>query len=152
MQLSNTRHQASLSWLLPQGQAQTFVPRTPGTLRVIAGRAWVTMSHPHQAPAPEVLPVPAEYDLVLEPTASLPLRAGQTVVMEAWSAEAATAAALVWEAAVFGPAAQQWQQTVSKPAHELAQGLRRDALAFGKMVRGFLGYITFALPHRRWHM
>lgn len=152
MQQNTTKRQARCSWLLPQGHAQTFRPRTAGHLRVTGGRVWVTMSHPHQAPLPEGLSVPAEYDLFLDRMTSLPLRAGQPVVIEAWPAEPAPVTTLTWEAADFGSAAQLWQQTVAQPASELAQGLRHDALTFGKMVRGFLAYIPFALPHRRWHM
>ena len=76
------------SWVLPQGCAQTFVPVAAGVLRVTAGRAWVTLG---QGLAGD--------DVFLERNASMPLRAGQAVVLEAWLQESEAQLQLEWEAA-----------------------------------------------------
>jgi hypothetical protein len=126
------------SWVLPNGQAQTFVSDTAGVLRIQSGRAWVTMNCSTQYSESVARPPIADDDLFLDSTTSLPLQAGQIIVLESWSVRPATDVTLVWEAVVLNASTQRWQQSVLQPAHELAQGLIQAGRAFVKMVQGLL--------------
>ena len=144
MRFNTGRYQAPQSWLLPKGQAQTFVPDKEGVLRVQSGRAWVTMSRSHLCSDPVARTWMADDDLFLDATASLPLRAGQTIVVESWSIDPAEGVTLAWDA-VLSSSAQRWQLTVAQPAQELAQGLIQAGFAFTKMLQGLLGYTSLLL-------
>ena len=143
MNCNTDRRTASRSWVLPQGQALTFTPTTAGVLRVPCGRAWVTLSRRPQRSATVAPPAPMEDDVFLDPNTSLPLRAGETIVLESWPDAPATGLRLVWEAAVLRPGVQQWQQTVAQPARELAQGLLQAGHGFASMLRGLWGYAAW---------
>ena len=145
MRFNKGRNQAPQSWMLPKGQAQTFVPDKDGVLRIQAGRAWVTMGRSHLCSDPVAQTLMVGDDLFLDATARLPLRAGQTIVVEPWSIDPAEGVALAWDV-VLSNSAQRWQLTVVQPAHELAQGLVQAGLAFGKMLQGLFGYTSLRLP------
>ncbi|CAN5430496.1 hypothetical protein BH10PSE16_BH10PSE16_12670 [soil metagenome] len=93
------RSRPAISCTLQDGQAMTVQARESGVLRVAQGRIWLTFSH-----AGRDRRVPAG-DHFLGCGDSLPLSAGQTVVMESWSGAAdaeegaATPACVSWETA-----------------------------------------------------
>lgn len=70
---------------LAPGQALTLRAPRSGVIRVRAGRVWATLGGSDAR------------DLVLEPGCSLALAAGQSVVLESWSARARANADLLWE-------------------------------------------------------
>lgn len=70
---------------LCKGRALTFRAERAGVLRVTSGRVWATLN-PHDT-----------RDLVVTPGCELPLRAGQTVVMESWAMGASSTSVLEWE-------------------------------------------------------
>ena len=145
MRFNTGRHQAPQSWLLPKGQAQTFVPDKDGVLHIQSGRAWVTMGRSHPCFDAAARTGMADDDLFLDATARLPLRAGQTIVVEPWSIDPAEGVALAWEV-VLSSRTRRWQLTVVQPAHELVQGLVKAGLAFAKMLQGLFGYTSLLLP------
>jgi len=144
MSFNTGKGQAPQSWLLSQGQAQTFTPDRDGVLRVQSGRAWVTMNRSYPCSDPVARTWMADDDLFMDATASLSLRAGQTIVVESWSIDPAAGVTLAWEV-VSNSRAQRWQLTVVQPAHELAQGLVQAGLAFAKMLQGLLGCTSLLL-------
>jgi hypothetical protein len=105
------------------------------------------MNRSDQRFEPVARPAIADDDLFLDSTTNLPLRAGQTIVLESWSVGPAADVTLVWEVVVSSTGTHRWQQTVVQPAHELAQGLRLAGLAFAKMLQGLLGYTSLLLVH-----
>jgi Protein of unknown function (DUF2917) len=70
------------AWKLGGGRAMTLHPRDAGLLRIARGRLWATFDGPHTGPANDW------GDRVLVAGSRLALRAGQRVVVEAWSREA----------------------------------------------------------------
>ena len=79
--------------LLPAGQALTVRVRRAGVLRIVQGRVWVTFSH-----ARHDLRVPAG-DYFCSAGESLPLAAGNAVVIEPWAVGGESAACWRWEPA-----------------------------------------------------
>ncbi len=72
------------SWKLARGRAITLRPTRDGIVRVAHGRVWATVEGPHGR-TPE-----DSGDHILELGHSLCVRAGQSVVMEAWNAHGAS--------------------------------------------------------------
>ena len=140
MSFNTSTCQAPRSWVLAKGQAQTFAPDTAGVLRIQSGRAWVTMNCSSHHSESVTRPPIADDDLFLDSTTSLPLRAGQIIVLESWSVMPAADVTLVWEAVLLSASTQRWQQSVVQPARELAQGLIQAGRAFVKIVKGLWGY------------
>ena len=140
MSFNKDRCKVSGTWVVPNGQAQTFVADVAGVLRVSLGRAWVTLDRSRQGFVSVARPAMADDDLFLDATANLPLGAGQAIVLESLSTESASNLTLVWEATVPVSSSQRWQQTVAQPAHELSQGMMQVVLALGKIVQGLVGY------------
>ena len=67
------------AWKLARGRATTLRPLTDGILRVSHGRVWATLDGPHGGRPDDA------GDHVLEVGQSLAVRAGQRVVLEAWT-------------------------------------------------------------------
>ena len=72
------------TWKLARGRAITLRPASDGILRVAHGRVYATVDGPHGG-----TPCDAG-DHVLEVGRSMYLRAGQSVVIEAWNAHGAS--------------------------------------------------------------
>ena len=69
------------AWQIAPGEAMSPKARSASVLRVKQGRVWVT---------PDATPASPSEDLVLAPGESLPVAAGQRIVMEAWDGYGAT--------------------------------------------------------------
>ena len=72
------------TWKLARGRAITLRPTTDGILRVAHGRVWATVEGPHGITPPD------SGDHVLEVGRSMYLRAGESVVIEAWNQRGAS--------------------------------------------------------------
>ena len=67
------------TWKLQRGRAVTLRPLTDGILRIAHGQVWATVDGPHGAGPSD------SGDHVLEVGRSMYVRAGQSVVLEAWN-------------------------------------------------------------------
>lgn len=120
-------------------RAISLRPVEDSRLRIIAGRAWVTLNLPHQADglgdhrvgAGETLLVPAGAHLVMEPW-----RSGDALRFD-WS--------VVPQAQAMP---QRFARDVVAPSRELGVALAHAALAFGRLLRGLLGYAEFLVAGR----
>ena len=72
------------TWKLARGRAVTLRPTMDGILRVAHGRVWATVEGPHG-----ITPTDSG-DHVLEVGRSMYLRAGESVVIEAWNQRGAS--------------------------------------------------------------
>jgi hypothetical protein len=130
-------------WKLAAGRAVTLQPASPGHLRIAQGRVWATLTGPHARRAG---------DLFLQAGESLPLRAGQRVVLEPFGATGQPlAAAFDW---VPAPAVQaaHWPSAVAQPASDLRLALgsagfalRGAAGALLRLAAGVLGLVPAGL-------
>ena len=77
------------TWTLTPREAVTLRPADDGVLRVACGALWATFDGPHQGPAND------RGDRFLQPGESLPVRAGERVVVE--PADAAMPAHFTWD-------------------------------------------------------
>jgi hypothetical protein len=78
--------------LLAKGLALTFCPRSAGHLRVGGGRAWVTFDITKGSPVADA------GDHFVIPGRDLPVRAGQSVVIESWPQAGGDSIRLMWVA------------------------------------------------------
>ena len=148
MPFQSERRESAPSWALSKGKAMTFTPRSAGVLRVHSGRAWVTTGRiPHRCRNPQAL-VQCDDDMFIDSQTTLSLRAGQSVVVESWPAQAGEPLCLQWEAAAASAGAQRWQQTVVQPGRELGQALAQTSLALVKLLQGLLAYTAPASMRR----
>jgi hypothetical protein len=85
------------SWKLAEGQAATLRPPTDGILRVARGRLWATRDGPHGGTPDD------SGDHVLQPGRSMYVRAGERIVLEAWT-RAGAAAEFSWDPVPTGNA------------------------------------------------
>jgi len=127
-------------WPLAAGRAITLRPDAAGELRIGQGCVWLTLDGPHERRAG---------DLFLEAGASLPIAAGQRVVLEPVARAGTREAAIDWRPAV---APEGWAAAVTQPAEDLrlaagAAGLalRAAAGAFVRLGAGLLGLVPAAL-------
>ncbi|RYY48957.1 MAG: DUF2917 domain-containing protein [Comamonadaceae bacterium] len=72
------------TWKLARGRATTLRPTSDGILRVAHGRVWATVEGPHGRTPTD------SGDHVLEVGRAMWLRAGQSVVIEAWNPRGAS--------------------------------------------------------------
>ena len=112
-------------WKLDAGRALTLSPMAPGLLRIGQGRVWVTLDGPHGGLAG---------DLFLEAGASLPVLAGQRVVMEPFGTAGRGVAAFDW-VPVLSCQTSGWPAAVAQPASDLRLALASAGLA----LRGAAG-------------
>lgn len=120
-------------------RAISLRPAEDSRLEITTGRAWVTLNLPHQPEglgdhrlcAGESLLVPAGAHLVMEPwTNGEALRFDWTVVPQADARP------------------QRFSREVVAPSRELAAALGQATLAFGRLLRGVLGYTEFLVAGR----
>jgi hypothetical protein len=123
-------------WKLDAGQATRLQPRQAGVFRVAQGRVWVTISGT----------VDLLGDHVLQAGDSLPLQAGQRLVLEPLASDAPVffswepVAEVVWDGRREARSAgAQWRGGVVQPSRELAQALHSAAAAAGRLVLGLVG-------------
>ncbi|MGZ5270166.1 MAG: DUF2917 domain-containing protein [Ramlibacter sp.] len=129
------------AWKLLPRRALTLHPRERGVLRVAEGQLWATLDGPHAGSGRGL------GDLVIDAGGSLPLRAGQRVVIESTRSDAA--AWFVWDVTTeprivpvpcWQPVVQSWR--------DLRGAVALSARAAGRLVAA-LGAIALAsLPRR----
>ena len=126
------------TWKLARGRAITLTPVTDGIVRIAHGRVWATVEGPHGR-------TPCDSgDHVLEVGRSMYVRAGQSVVLEAWNATGASYFA--WDP-VFAtaPAAARARLNLAG----VVQPLRDLRMAAGLALRA-LGQLGAGLAHLAW--
>jgi hypothetical protein len=130
------RQTAPGCWKLAAGRAVTLHPTAPGVLRIGQGRVWATVDGPHAR---------RTGDLFLEAGATLPLQAGQRLVIEPFGTAGPCAAAFDWVPAQARQASR-WPVAVAQPASDLRLALGSAGFALrgaaGALVRlagGLLG-------------
>lgn len=128
-------------WKLGAGRALTLRPREAGTLRIAAGRAWVTVD----APVRERFDL--EGDHVLVAGASMPLPRGARVVVEAWEVAGGEPVMFDWVPQVRA-ATTRWQREVRQPLSDLGQALGAAGVAFARLLGGLLAYGEFLAAGR----
>lgn len=116
------------TWKLAGGRAITLRPVTDGIVRVAQGRVWATVDGPHGRRPDD------SGDHVLETGRSLFVRAGQAVVLEAWTPGGASC--FGWEP-VFAPATGQRPLNLSVVLQPLAD--LRAAAGLALRATGQLG-------------
>ena len=122
-------------WKLGAGRALTVHAGQAGVLRIAHGRVWVTFSN-----AGNDLRVRAG-DHFLSRGESLPLSAGEAVVMESYGVGHAASAYFSWEPALAARAvpalrAAGWRAGVVQPLLDLRLALGLAAGAVGRLARG----------------
>jgi hypothetical protein len=121
------------TWKLVRGRAITLQPVTDGILRIAHGRVWATVDGPHGG-------TPSDAgDHILEVGRSMYVRAGQSVVIEAWNR--AGASYFAWDP-VFATAAASVNRprvnigVVLQPLADLRLALGLGGRALGQMAGG----------------
>lgn len=131
------------NWKLEAGRAITLVPPRGGELRILSGRAWVTLDGPHAH---------REGDLFLEAGQSLLLVAGQRAVVEPWGGAGDPALGFDWVAARAAGAAGAIVQPLADLRLALASGAyaaRAVVLALGRLALGLAAWTAGRLPRPR---
>ena len=120
------------SWKLGTGRAITLQPREAGVLKIAHGRVWATFDGPHSGFRNDL------GDYVLGVGERLPLRAGQRLVMEAWSAPSPVY--FTWEpmAQEASDKASPWSP-VLQPLADLRQALLMAGGAAGRLLGALAG-------------
>ncbi len=128
-------------WKLGAGRVLTLHARQAGVLRIAHGRAWVTFNKADD------LRVRAG-DHFLSRGESLPLSAGDAVVMESFGVGHASSAYFNWEpAAATRPVparATGWRAGVVQPLLDLRLALGLVGGAVGRLARGLAGGVVAA--------
>jgi hypothetical protein len=122
------------SWKLAHGQAVTLQARTDAILRVAHGRLWATREGPHGRTPDD------SGDHILQAGRSMYVRAGERVVVEAWTPEGA--ARFAWDpVAARAPVAAAAPRRVNtaavlQPLAELRLALVLALRACAALARG----------------
>lgn len=135
---SASTHQAR-GYVVGAHRAISLRPAEDSRLQILAGRAWVTLNLPHKPDglgdhhvgAGETLQVPAGAHLVMEP-----LHGGDALRFD-WS---------VVPQVQVRP--QRFARDVVAPSREFAAAMAQATLAFGRLLRGLLGYAEFLVAGR----
>lgn len=118
------------TWKLARGRALTLRPGTDGVLRVAHGRVYATVNGPHGGTPDD------SGDHVLEVGRSMYLRAGQSVVIEAWNQRGASYFA--WDP-VFATATERPRVTAAalvQPLADLRTACSLALRALGQLAAG----------------
>lgn len=125
--------------LVAAHRAISLFPAEDSCLSINSGRAWVTLNLPHVAAGLG--------DIVLERGETLSVPAGTHLVMEPWqSGDALRFDWCVVPQAVKVPG--RFAREVATPTRELGTALGQVAVAFGRLLRGVLGYGEFLVAGR----
>lgn len=129
-------------WKLGAGQATTLQPRQAGVFRVAQGQIWATVNGMQYGETE----LPGDH--LLKAGDSLPLQAGQRLVVESWNAAAHAPVYFSWEPVAevvwdgrreAASAGAQWRGGVVQPSRDLAQALSSAASAASRLVLGLVG-------------
>jgi hypothetical protein len=127
------------TWMLEPGRALTLHPSEAGELRVARGRLWATLDGPHSGSLRGL------GDLVVEPGASLRLRAGQRVVIE--PADSKSPAFFAWELVAQPRVVPCWEP-VLQSWRELRSALALAGHAAAGLTTGLVVVGLASLPRR----
>jgi hypothetical protein len=130
------------TWKLGKGRAITLTPTETGVLRVAHGCVWATFEGPHQGPLND------QGDHVVESGGQLRLRAGQRVVIEAWSAQ--NPAYFSWDpvAAPVASPSRRFAAVVVQPLADLRLALGLGVGALGRLAAGLGGLVLDTVAGR----
>ena len=133
------------TWKLAARRAITLQPREAGLLRIAHGRIWATLDGPHAGPRNDL------GDHILGAGERLELRAGQRLVIEAWSGE--SPAFFSWDPAPVAErvASPEWSRVV-QPLADLRLALSMAGGAALRLVSALvvLGWaVASGRPARR---
>ncbi len=133
------------AWKLGAGRALTLHARQAGVLRIAHGRVWLTFNNAGQDARVRA------GDHFLSRGDSLPLLAGETVVMESWGLGHAPSAWFNWDwapaatgSAVAAPKPINWRAAVLQPLLDLRLALGLAARALGRLAHGLAGGLVAA--------
>ncbi|MHB1249902.1 MAG: DUF2917 domain-containing protein [Polaromonas sp.] len=132
------------AWKLGAGRALTLHARQGGVLRIAHGRVWLTFNKAGQDTRVRA------GDHFLSRGESLPLLAGQAVVMESWGLGHAPSAWFSWEPATASSAVAVlrpigWRAGVLQPLLDLRLALGLAARALARLARGLAGGLAAAV-------
>jgi hypothetical protein len=120
-------------WMLQPGRAVSLRASQAGTVCVASGRVWLTFDG-----AATDMNVRAG-DYFLAGGESLPLAAGQSLVMESFAPGYVDPAYFSWEPALQRQAAPGWFSGHAQPLLDLRAALVLVAAAVGRLVRSLVG-------------
>ncbi len=121
-------------------QAISLRSPVPRCLHITQGRAWVTLGVPARGAGN------ALGDHMLEAGQRLRVPAGARLVMEPWQPGQDEPVHFEWCALSAEPG--RFGREVARPTRELVVALGQAAGAFGRLVRGVLGYSEFLVAGR----
>lgn len=130
------------TWKLARGRAVTLRPVTDGILRIAHGRVWATVEGPHGCTPYD------SGDHVLQVGRSMYVKAGQSVVIEAWNDTGASYFA--WDpvaetAPAVAPARINWSGLV-QPLADLRMAMALGLRATGQLAGGLARIAWSMLP------
>jgi hypothetical protein len=125
--------------LVAAHRAISLYPHEDSELCILSGRAWITLNLPH---------VPGGLgDVVLQAGETLRVPGGAHLVMEPWTQ--GDALRFDWcLSPQVAERSQRFTREVATPSRELAQALGQVAVAFGRLLRGVLGYGEYLVAGR----
>ncbi len=118
------------TWKLAAGRAITLEPREAGFMRVAHGQIWATYDGPHSGPRNNL------GDVVVGAGEQLSLRAGQRMVIEAWSG--AHPAYFSWDP-LPEPIAVPSRARIVQPLADLRLAVVLGVGALGRLLAGVVG-------------
>jgi hypothetical protein len=130
---------------LAEGVATSLYPARAGQLRVLSGRAWVTLGGPYRGRGNEL------GDVFVAAGGSLAVPAGARLVIESAPDLSGEALRFDWcEAVAANPAVRpgRVQREVLAPARELALTLLQSARALWRLTWGVLGLADLLVAGR----
>lgn len=141
--LHQSFHAAGLagSWKLAPGRALSLHPRTEGTLRILAGRAWVTLDERPRGHNDE------SGDHVLQAGQKLVVRAGSHLVFESMDQDPIH---FDWHPHYVPrlTPSLRWQQSVVLPLRDLRRGAWLTVTALARLLWGLVGYADYLVAGR----
>lgn len=129
------------SWKLAPGRALSLHPRTEGTLRILAGQAWVTLNERPRGHNNE------SGDHFMHAGQKMVVRAGSHLVFESMDQDPIHFDWHPHYVPRLSPSVR-WQQAVVAPLHDLGRGLWLTVTALGRLLWGLVGYSDYLVAGR----
>ena len=141
--LHQSFHAAGLAgrWTLAPGRALSLRTRTEGTLRILAGHAWVTLDARPRGPSDEL------GDHFLHAGQTMVVRAGSHLVFESMDQDPIHFDWQPHEVPRLTPAVR-WQQAVVLPLRDLRRGAWLTVTALVRLLWGLVGYADHLVAGR----